>query len=134
MTSKIYRPEDKHAQPYQQDLSPDASKGLNWGLAGPHPEKSSPRTAKDEKDLHELLSAFPDDELERIPLMPVGARLESNATYIDLREPEPREFTAEGNEEVGEYAWVVPKAEVDYQLWNKLIGVKSPARAGTRPR
>jgi hypothetical protein len=32
MTSRIYRPETKHPQPYQQVLNPDASKGINWGL------------------------------------------------------------------------------------------------------
>jgi hypothetical protein len=39
MTSRIYRPEHKHPQPAQEDLNPDASKGLNWGLAGPHPDR-----------------------------------------------------------------------------------------------
>ena len=65
MTSKIYRPEGKHPEPYQHDLNPDASKGVNWGLVGPHPEKNEPRTAKDVKELHDLFSEFPDDELER---------------------------------------------------------------------
>jgi hypothetical protein len=134
MTSHIYRPEDKHPQPYQDDLNPDASNGINWGLAGPHPEKENPRTAKDEKDLHQLLSDFRDDELDQIVLLPAGSRLEANATYINLREAEPREFTAEGNEEVGSVDWIVPKAEVDYPLWNRLIGVQNPDRTGGRPR
>jgi hypothetical protein len=134
MTSKIYRPEDKHPEPYQQDLNPDASKGMNWGLAGPHPEKDRPRTAKDVKELHNLLREFQDDELQRIPVLPAGARLESNATYINLREAHPREFTAEGNEELGDEDLVIPKAEVDYQLWNRLTGVIDPARTGKLPR
>jgi hypothetical protein len=133
MPSRIYHHEQKHPEPYQQDLNPDASKGLNWGLAGPHPEKSTPRTAKDIKELHDLLSEFQDDELERIPVLPAGARLESKATYINFREAEPREFTAEGNEELGENDWVVPKAEVDYQLWNRLRGVVDPSRTGKLP-
>jgi hypothetical protein len=132
MTSRIYQPEDKHPQPYQHDLNPDASKGINWGLSGPHPEKNDPRTAKDVKELHDLLSEFHDDELEQIPILPAGARLESKATYINLRQAEAEEFTAEGNEEVGEIDWVVPKSEVDYQLWNRLGGVTNPARTGTR--
>jgi hypothetical protein len=134
MTSKIYRPEDQHPQPYQQDLNPDASKGMNWGLAGPHPEKDNPRTAKDVKELHDLFSDYNDEELQRIPVLPVGARLESNATYINLRVADAREFTAEGSEEVGEADLIVPKAEVDYELWNKLIGVTHPTTTGTRPR
>jgi hypothetical protein len=134
MTTHIYCPEDKHPEPYQQDLNPDASKGINWGLAGPHPEKNNPRTAKDVKELHDLLSEFRDDELDQIPVMPVGARLESKAAYINFREADAREFTAEGNEVVSEPDLVVPKAEVDYQFWNKLIGVKNPARTGSHPR
>jgi hypothetical protein len=134
MTSKIYRPEDKHPEPYQSDLNPDASKGINWGLAGPHPEKESPRTAKDVKEVHELLADFRDDELERIPILAAGTRLEANATYINLREATPHEFTAEGAEDVGEADYVVPKAEVDYQLWNRLIGVTTPERTGVKPK
>jgi len=130
MTSRIYRPEDKHPEPAQQDLNPDASKGLNWGLAGVHPEKHDPRTAKDVKPLHRLLRDFYDDELNRIPLLPTGARLEANATYINLSMTQPREYTAEGREEVGAEDWIVPKSEVDYRLWNKLLDFKNPARGG----
>jgi hypothetical protein len=134
MTSRIYRPEDKHPEPYQQDLNPNASKGVNWGLVGPHPEKHESRTAKDVKELHDLLSELPDDELERISVLPAGSRLESKATYINLREAKAQAFSAEGNEEVGENDLIVPKSEVDYQLWNKLLGVTNLARIGTRPR
>jgi hypothetical protein len=121
MTSHIYRPEAKHPEPYQQDLNPDASKGINWGLAGPHPEKGSPRTAYDAKDIHQALRNYSDDVLKRIPIMPPGARLESNATYVNLKNPQHGEFTAEGNEEVGRDDWIIPKTEVDYELWNQLV-------------
>jgi hypothetical protein len=133
MTSHIYRPEDKHPEPYQQDLNPNASKGINWGLVGPHPEKDNPRTAYDAKDIHAFLREMPDEELQRIPVLPVGARLESNATYINLRDIARREFTAEGYEEVAADDWIVPKKEVDYQLWNRLIGETNPARTGKAP-
>ena len=134
MTSRIYRPEEKHPEPYQQDLNPDASKGLNWGLAGPHPEKDAPRTAKDVKEVHAMLSDFTDDELKRIPILPAGTRLEANATYINLSKLPGKEFTAEGKEEVGEADYIVPKKEVDYQLWNRLIGVTEPEKTGAKPK
>jgi len=134
MTSHIYQPEHKHPEPYQQDLNPDAAKGLNWGLAGPHPEKERPRTAFDAKEVHQWLRDFPDDQLQQIPLMPAGSRLEANATYVNLADPERRAFTAEGNEDVREGEYVVPKAEVDYELWNRLLGVEDPERTGGRPR
>jgi hypothetical protein len=132
MTSHIYRPEQKHPEPYQQDLNPDASKGLNWGLAGSHPEKDQPRTAYSVKEVHRWLSDVPDDELKQIPLMPVGARLEAGAHYFDLAER--CEFQAEGAETVLEDQFIVPKTEVDYQLANWLRGVEDDARTGGRPR
>jgi hypothetical protein len=134
MTSHIYRPEQKHPEPYQQDLNPDASKGLNWGLVGPHPEKSGPRTAFDAKPLHRWLSDFPDDELQQIPLMPAGSRMEANATYLNLNDPNRAEFTAEGKEDVGTDDYIVPKAEVPYELWNRLLGVDDPQRTGGGPK
>jgi hypothetical protein len=120
MTSRIYRPEHKHPQPAQQDLNPDASKGLNWGVAGPHPEKDA-RSAYDNKEVHRVLRDFSDDELKRLVILPEGACLEANATYVNLRDPELREFTAEGNEEAGQTDLIIPKSEVDYELWNKLL-------------
>jgi hypothetical protein len=134
MTSHIYRPEHKHPEPYQQDLNPDAAKGLNWGLAGPHPGKERPRTAFDAKEVHRWLSEFPDDQLQRVPLMPEGTRLEANATYVNLADSERQEFTAEGKEDVGSGDFIVPKAEVDYELWNRLLGVSDPERTGERSR
>jgi hypothetical protein len=134
MTSHIYRPEHKHPEPYQQDLNPDASKGLNWGLAGPHPERESGRTAFDVKDVHRWLCEFPDDDLKRIRLMPAGSRLEANATYVNLSDSERKEFTAEGREDVGNDEAIVPKAEIDYELWNRLIGVDNPDRTGGQPK
>src|SRR5688572_2394912 len=134
MTSRIYRPEDKHPEPYQQDLNPDASKGINWGLVGSHPEKNNPRTAYDAKEIHDLLREWPDEELQRIPILPAGARLEANATYVNLKDAPLCEFTAEGKEDVGDDDWIVPKSEVDYHLWNRLIGVSNPDRTRVRPR
>jgi hypothetical protein len=136
MTQNIYRPEDKHPEPYQQDLNPDASKGLNRGLAGPHPEKGGARTAYDVKDVHEALKSFADDELKQIVVLPTGARLEAKATYVNLNAPRLGEFTAEGNEDVGERDRVVPKSEVDYELWGKLVDAvwKMRSAGASQPR
>ena len=70
MTGRIYRPEDKHPEPYQHDLNPNASQGINWGDVGPQAAKENPRTAKEIKELHNRLSDFRDDELDRIPVLP----------------------------------------------------------------
>ncbi|HYP21903.1 MAG TPA: hypothetical protein VEY08_17675 [Chloroflexia bacterium] len=116
---------------WDQDLRPDDNAGQNEGTQGLHPEKADGvRTAYDIKDLHNRLEGFEDDELKQITVLPVGSRLEQNATYIDLRTHDRQEFTARGDMEAGPENWYVPKTEVDYQLWNRLIGVRNPERTG----
>ena len=130
MTEKIYHPEDKHPDEWQKDLGPDASKGVNYHPVGPHPEKDNPRTAYDVKDLHRRMRDYTDDVLKQIPILPEGSRLEQDAVYIDLSQTSPREIRATGDMAVGPGQWVVPKSEVHYELWNRLIGVTEPARTG----
>jgi len=123
-------PEQKHPGAYQQDMNPDAAAGQNFGLTGPHPEKDNPTTAYDVKEAHHLLHEFTDDLLKQIPILPVGIRLEQDASYLDLRDPQRREFKATSDMRSGEDNLFVPKSEVDYQLWNRLIGVTTPERTG----
>jgi hypothetical protein len=68
--------------------------GINYDLAGPHSEKDNPRTANDVKDAQQLLITFSDDHLKQSPILPAGARLEQDATYIDLADPDRKEFKA----------------------------------------
>jgi hypothetical protein len=128
MTERIYRPDLKHPEPYQDDLNPDAAKGINWGDVGEDFEQGDLRTAKDVDVVHQLLQDYNDADLDRIPLMPIGARLETNATYINLNDDPVREFTAEGKEEVGANDYIVAKKMVDYELWNRLIGRGRPPK------
>jgi hypothetical protein len=134
MTSRIYHPERKHPGTAQEDLNPDAQKGQNYGLVGPHPEKDPDRyrTAYDVKEVHHLLRELTDDLLKHIPILPPGSRLEQDATYLDLKNPTRREFKATGDMEAGPDDWYVPKSEVDYQLWNRLRGITELARTGGR--
>jgi hypothetical protein len=118
-------PEGEH--PYWQDLNPDFLEGENYGTQGPHPEKTA-HTAYDVKGAHDHLRTMEDDDLKRIPIMPVGARLEQGATYIDLRQAQPSEFTATGDMTAGPGTWYVPKSDVPFWLWNTLIGVQNPER------
>ncbi len=130
MPEKIFRPGQKHPEPWREDLNPEAMAGQNIGTVGPHPENDA-RTAYDIKDLHRRLHDFTDDELKQIPVLPRGSRLEQEATYIDLRAAQPHEFTARGDEVAGPENWYVPKNVVGYGLWNRLIGVRDPERLGT---
>jgi len=118
MTQRVYDPSDKHPPEYQKDLNPEAAAGINYGGVGPHPEKDNPRTAFDVKEAHRRLADFSDEQLKQMPILPAGSRLEQDATYINLAGP-------------GDL--IVPKSEVDYQLWNLLRGVTDPARTGAVP-
>lgn len=121
--------EDAYEESYQEDLNPNFEAGQNEGVSSPHPGKAdNVATAYDIKNLHNRLQGFTDDELKAIPVTPGGARLAQGAVYIDLRESEPQEFTARGDMEAGYDNWFVRKNDVDYVLWNRLIGVDNPER------
>jgi hypothetical protein len=129
MPDNQFRPDLKHPEPWRSDLNPDVLAGQNIGVLGPHPEGDA-HTAYDVKDAHRRLADFRDDELKSIPILPAGSRLEQGATYVDLRATECQEFRARGDMEAGPQNWYVPKDQVDYQLWNRLIGVQNPERLG----
>jgi hypothetical protein len=95
--------------------------GQNIGAAGNHPEKQT-RTAKDVKTLHERFSQWLDSDLDQVPILPAGARLEQGATYLNLNDRRPMEFVATGGMEAGPDHWYVPKSDVPYELWNRLLG------------
>lgn len=129
MSGKIYHPEDQHPEPYQSELNPDANKGQSHGAAQPgHWKAGTGRSAHDVKELHNLLTDLSNDELKRIALLPEGSRLRPGATYLDLHDPARSEFTGSADRSVGPGDWIVPKAEVDYPLWNQLTGVTNPDR------
>jgi hypothetical protein len=125
MSGKIYHPEEKHPEPYQEELGPDASKGLNYGLEG---ADLPTRTAVDIKELHQYLSDFTNDELQQIEVLQEGARLETGATYINLARDRRQEIQALGNEDVDKYDLYVAKKDVPFELWNRLLGVDNPDR------
>lgn len=129
MSEKTGRQTDQQPDEFQQDLNPDPMAGQNHGLEGSHPEKDAPN-ASEIKELHSLLEGYTNSDLKQIPVLPQGSRLEQGAKYIDLNDPERKEFTAMGNMEAGPDNYYVPKTEVDYQLWNRLTGVQNPERLG----
>uniref|UniRef100_B8HQX8 Uncharacterized protein n=1 Tax=Cyanothece sp. (strain PCC 7425 / ATCC 29141) TaxID=395961 RepID=B8HQX8_CYAP4 len=123
------RPSDKKPDEWQRDLNPDPMAGQNYGVQDINPDKAGPN-ADAIKQLHRRLVGYTDDELKQIPVVPDGSRLKQGATYIDLMDPQCQEFTAMGDMVAGPNTWYVPKSEVSYQLWNRLIGVENPERTG----
>jgi hypothetical protein len=117
----------KHPQPYQDDLNPQAMAGQNLGIPEAQPAKHG-ATAYDVKPVHERFKHFSDDELKQLRILPVGSRLEQGATYIDLNNLDLGEFTATGDMHVGQHHWLVAKKDVPYELWNRLLGREPSVR------
>lgn len=113
--------------PYADELRPHDRAGENAGSPGAGSGVLT-RTAYDVKGAHHAFHTFSDDDLKQIPILPPGARLEQGATYIDLKAARPSEFSALGGMTAGEDTWYVPKSNVPYTLWNRLIGVDNPER------
>jgi hypothetical protein len=122
---------NKHPEPFQHDLNPEAMAGQNLGIREAQPSKQGP-TAYDAKPVHERFKQFSDDELKQLRLLPVGSRLEQGATYVDLNSLHLGEFTATGDMHVGPHNWMVAKKDVPYELWNRLLGVEPHERSRTR--
>ena len=128
MTEKQPQPGAQHPDEWRRDLNPDAGAGQN---AGQHEaQAASARTAYEIKDIHRQFRGFSDDELRRVPIVEPGSRLKQGATYVDLQDNQLREFTASGNQMAEQGHWFVAKSEMDYQLWNRLIGIAEPERLG----
>ena len=112
---------------FEHDLHPKRLAGEDHGSDGPRPSREG-RTLADEKAITRRLRGLSEADLKQIPVLPEGTQLQQGATYIDLRDPNAREFTAEGRIVVGPDNLYIPKSDVDYVLWNRLIGVTNPER------
>lgn len=129
MTHERFRPGVAEPEEWKKDLNPDFLAGENYGVLGPQPEKAG-LTADSIKGLHSRLQGFGDEDLKQITIVPQGSRLAQGATYIDLRDPHPREFTATADMSADSGHWYAPKSEIHYTIWNRLIGVANPERTG----
>jgi hypothetical protein len=118
------------ADQFDRDLNPNGMAGQNIGAAGAQPHQA--RTARDVKDVHALLRDWSDDDLDEVPIVPAGSRLEQNATYLDLAASQPREFTATANMMATPQQRLVEKSTVPYQIWNRLRGVTDVQRTERR--
>jgi hypothetical protein len=85
-------------------------------------------TAADIKVLTEKLTDFMGKELAEIPIVSVGTKLKQGGVYLDLRSPAPVPFTATAETVAQELNYFTPKAEVPYEIWNRLVEKLGPAR------
>jgi len=128
MHEKTYSPGQDPFGGYGHDLHPNERAGTNPDSAGLFPQGAE-RSVYDIKELnrryHQELS---DDQLRQIIVLPEGTRLEQGRKYVDLAEAKPTEFTAMAGQETEPHNYFVAKSDLDYLLWNYLIGVTNPAR------
>ena len=113
--------EDLDRDDFDKDLRPNEFAGNNDGADSAQNEKAAP-SAYEFKELHGKFPQLDNADLKNIPILPGGTRLDQGATYLDLMNPDKGEYSAVGNETVGEKDYIVPKSEVGYPLWNRLTG------------
>lgn len=121
------RQDEQQSDQWQKDLNPDPVAGQNHGVETNQEDRYS-LTAYEIKELHSQLESFTSEELKQIPILKPGTRLQQGATYIDVNDPQRQEYTGMGNMSVEENNFIVPKSEIGYELWNRLIGVENPER------
>lgn len=110
---------------YRGDLNPNFRAGQQYD--GDHYDTIP---AAEVKAIHDRYPDWDDELLESIPVMVVGSRLEEGATYFDLAKPEAGEWTGMNNITVADGEWIVPKSDVEYDVWSLITGVTDPQRLG----
>jgi hypothetical protein len=74
------------------------------------------------------LGRIDDDELKQVPVVGAGTRLQQGATYADLTQQPPQEFTARADMRALPGDAYAPKDRVPYEIWNRLIGEEKPGQ------
>jgi hypothetical protein len=117
----------KHPDEWQHDLNPGHLAGQNIGPAA-EAVTATDRTAFHLRKAGHELRGIDDEELKQVPVLAPGERLQQGATYIDLTEERPAEFTARGDMASLPGNAYVPKDRVPYEIWNRLIGEEKPGQ------
>lgn len=115
----------KHPDEWQRDLNPDHMAGQNVGQSS-EATVDADRTAFHLRKAGRELRGIDDEQLKQVPVLAAGERLQQGATYIDLQEERPIEFTARGDMAALPGNAYVPKDRVPYEIWNRLIGEEKP--------
>jgi hypothetical protein len=115
----------KHPDEWQRDLNPDHLAGQNIGRSA-EAAISTDRTAWHLRKGGRDLRGMDDEDLKQVPVLAAGERLQQGATYIDLQDERPEEFTARADMAALPGNAYVPKDRVPYEIWNRLIGEEKP--------
>jgi hypothetical protein len=121
--------QEKHPPEWRTDLNPERMEGQNIGTSSKNNDSLAP-TAADIGVLGGRPNGFTRDELSQIPIVPAGTKLKQGAVYLDMRIPSPVPFTATADITAREINYYAPKAEIPYELWNRLVAALGPATMG----
>jgi hypothetical protein len=119
--------EQKHPNRSRRNPNADPVERPNIGGSSSRRGRHA-RTAADIKVLTEKLTVLTGEELAEIPIVSVGTRLKQGGVYLDLRSPAPVPFTATAETVAQELNYFTPKAEIPYEIWNRLVEKLGPAR------
>lgn len=101
---------------FAAQMAPDTSSAEPGG----HADESMPAEA--DKALHGKLDMLSGEELNRLAVLEAGASLDQGAVYLDLNDMGRGPYKAIGGTEVGRSDRIVAKRDIDYELWNRLVG------------
>ena len=121
----------KHPDEWQRDLNPAHMAGQNIG--GDEVGDDGGTTAFHLRRRGTLPADLgrgrvSDSDLKRVPVLTEGTRLQQGATYVNLAETAPREFTATAEMSANPGDAIAPKDRVPYEVWNRLIGEPKPGQ------
>jgi hypothetical protein len=121
--------QEKHPPEWRADLNPESMEGQNIGASSKRNDPVA-RTTADIDVLAGRLNGFTRDELSQMPIVSPGTKLKQGAVYLDMRIPSPVPFTATADITATEMNYYAPKAEIPYELWNRLVAALGPATMG----
>ncbi len=107
---------DRSDDEFADDIAP-ATPALDL-----HTHADESVSAADQKELKSQLQGLTAEELGRLPVLEAGVRLEQGGTYLDLDDRGRGPFRAIGVRETEAGQHIVAKKDVDYELWNRLVG------------
>jgi len=92
------------------------------GQYGVLPPNTEALEAPEAKEAQGILPELSREDWKRVHLMRPGTRLQTGDKYLDLRDLLRGELVATGEETVATSSLLVHKNDIDYEIWNRLLG------------
>lgn len=111
----------KGPEPVDESFIEETMPDSSVARPGGHTDESVP--AEDDKAIQrKLVDKLSGEELNRLAVLAEGTALDQGAVYLDLNDMGRGPFKALGGTTVGRNDRIIAKRDVDYELWNRLVG------------